>query len=99
MSYSPDSLTEAFDLLVRESGEYDTVRPVSNRYRGRGGRGGRGRQHFLFAQQGRGGRGNDNITYSRLNADDTDEIVAGTDGETYPNIVCYGCNFHGHYCT
>ena len=95
----PKTLTEAFDLLVRESGEYDTVRPVSNRYRGRGGRGGRGRQNFLFAQQGRGGRGNDNITYSRLNADDTDEIVAGTNGETYPNIVCYGCNFHGHYRT
>ena len=98
----PETLTEAFDLLVRESGEYDTVRPPSNRYRGRGGRGGRGRQNFLFAQQcrgGRGGHGNENTTYSRLNADDTDKIVAGTDGETYPNIVCYGCNFHVHYRT
>ena len=38
-----ETLTEAFDLLVRESDEYDTVRPTSNRYRGRGGRGGRGR--------------------------------------------------------
>ena len=37
----PESLTEAFNLLVRESGEYDTVRNrYSNRYRGRGGQGG-----------------------------------------------------------
>ena len=46
----PKTLTEAFGLLVRESGEYDTVRSASNRYRSRGGRGGRGRQNFLFAQ-------------------------------------------------
>ena len=28
----PTSLTAAFDLLVRESGEYDSVRPRFNRY-------------------------------------------------------------------
>ena len=50
----PKTLTEAFDLLVRESGKYDTVQTVSNRYRPRGGRSRRGRQFFLFAQQGRG---------------------------------------------
>ena len=32
-----------------------------------------------------------------MNADDSDEIVAGTDGDTFPNILCFGCNFHGHY--
>ena len=101
----PKTLTEAFDLLVRESGEYDTVRPPSNRYRGRGGRGGRGRYNFLFAQQGRGGRSgrgeheSENTTYSRMNTDETDEVVAGTDGDSFPNIGCYGCNFHGHYRT
>ena len=85
----PETLTEAFDLLVRESDEYDTVRPMSNRYRGRGGRGGRGRHNFLFAKQGRGGRGNENITYSRVNDNDSNEVVAGTDGENHPNIVCF----------
>ena len=43
----PETLTDAFNLLVRESGEYDTVRANVPRYR-RGGRGGRGRQSFLF---------------------------------------------------
>ena len=100
----PKTLTDAFDLLVRESGKYNTVRPMSNRYRPRGGCGGRGRQNFLFAQQGcgeqgRGGRGNRNITFSRMNVDDSDEIMAGTDGETFPNIPCFGCNFHGYYCS
>ena len=93
----PETLTEAFDLLVRESGEYDTVCTVSSRYRQRGGRGGRGRQDFLFMQQGRGGHGNGNITYSRTNQEDSNEVVAGTDGEIFPNIICFGCNFHWHY--
>ena len=44
----PETLTEAFNLLVRESGEYDTVRTTSTRYRPRGGRGGRGRQIFCL---------------------------------------------------
>ena len=53
------TLTETFDLLLRESGEYDNVRhQPSNRYCGRGGCGGRGCQSYLFVQQGRGGRGN-----------------------------------------
>ena len=34
-----------------------------------------------------------------MNADNSDEIAAGTDGETFPNIICFGCNFHGHYCS
>ena len=49
----PVTLTEAFDLLVRESGEFDSTQPF-RRQNGRGGRGGRGR-NFMFAQ--RGGRG------------------------------------------
>ena len=56
----PTTLTEAFDLLVRESGEYDTIRGFNPRYRTRRGLRNRGRGHFLFAQQGRGGRNNDN---------------------------------------
>ena len=64
----PVTLTEAFNLLVRESGEYGTVRIYNPRFRGghRGGCGGRGRHNFLFAQsgRGRGGRGNES-KYSR----------------------------------
>ena len=52
----PATLTEAFDLLVRESGEHDTARSFNPSWRARRGRGGRGRGNFLFAQQGRGGR-------------------------------------------
>ena len=100
----PATLTEAFDLLVRESGEYDSVRQSGNRYRGgggRGGRGGRGRQSYIFAQQGRGGRGNptNECTYSRTNDDGSNEIIAGSDGNTHENITCFGCNFRGHYRT
>lgn len=91
------ALTKAFDLLVRESEDYDTVRAASSRYRSRGGRGGRGRHNFIFSQKGRGGRGHENLTFSRTNLDDSDEIVAGMDGETFPKILCFGCNFHGHY--
>ena len=38
----PETLTDAFNLLVRESGEYDNTRQTNNCFRGRGGRGGRG---------------------------------------------------------
>ena len=72
---------------------------MSSRFRQRGEHGGRGRQSFIFAQQGRGGRGGGNTTFSRMNTDDSNEIVVGTDGETFPNILCFGCNFHGHYCS
>ena len=84
----PATLTEAFDLLVRESGEYDTVRPQNNRFRGRGGRGGRGRHSYLFAQQGRSGRGNSEkeLSYSRTNDANSNEIVAGTDGEIFQDV-------------
>ena len=92
----PQTLTDAFNLLVRESGEYDTVRANVPRYRRAGGRGGRGRQSFLFAQTGRGGggRGHDN-SYSRTNENNSDEIVPGTNGETFQNTTCYGCFFVG----
>lgn len=95
----PATLTEAFDLLVRESGEYDTVRPLNSRFRGRGGRGTRGRNSYLFAQQGRGGRNtfDSKYSYSRTNDNNSDEIVAGTDGAIFHNVKCYGCQFHGHY--
>ena len=72
----PESLTAAFDLLVRESGEYDGTRRFVNRH-GRGGRGGRGRNGFNFAQQGRGGDFR-NSTYTRNNNSNSNEIVQGT---------------------
>lgn len=93
----PETLTEAFNLLVIESGEYDSVRQTSNhRYgRGRSGRGGRGRSSFLFAQQGRGNERD--VTYTRINDNNSDEIIAGTDGEVHPTVPCFGCKFLGHY--
>ena len=97
----PTTLTAAFDLLVRESGEYDTVRGFNTRYRnnqGRGGGRGRGRG-FLFAQQGRGDENNRNERnqYSRRNEDESNEVVAGADGQTHQDITCFGCQFIGHF--
>ena len=91
----PDTLTQAFDLLARESGEYDSVHQSGNRYRGRGRRSGRGRQNCIFAQQGRGGQSNDGnnsneYTYSRKNENGSDEVVAGVDGTTFEHITCFG---------
>ena len=88
----PVTLTEAFDLLVRESGEYDSVSIYNQRHRSRGGRGGRGRHSFLFAQTGRGGRGSGGkVAYSRMSTNNGTEIVAGADGEMFPDTKCYGC--------
>ena len=90
----PISLTDAFDLLVRESGEFDTTQPY-RRHNSRGGRGGRGR-NFMFAQ--RGGRGPDReYTFSRTNGDSSREVVPGSDSITHQGITCYGCSFLGHY--
>ena len=90
----PVTLSDAFDLLVRESGEYDTVQSY-RRFNGRGGRGGRGR-NYMFAQ--RGGRGSDHeYTSSRVNENSSNEIVPGSDGVTHQGITCFGCQFSGHY--
>ena len=89
----PKTLMEVFNLLVRESGEYDTVRQPNNRFRGRGGRGGRGNHAFMFTQQG----GGDQNEYTRFNDGGTDEIVAGTDTVTHHDINCYVYRFRG-YC-
>ena len=52
----PLTLTTAFDLLVRESGKFDTVK--SNRkFNGSGDCGGRGR-NYMFAQRGDRGQSN-----------------------------------------
>ena len=91
----PETLTAAFDLLVRESGEYDGTRRFFDMQE-RGGRGGRGRNGFNFAQQGRGGDFR-NSTYTRNNNSNSNEIVQGTDGELHPDVKCFGCNFSGHY--
>ena len=92
----PKTLTEEFHLLVRESREHETSRKVSNRHRQRVWCGGRGKKSFIFVQKGRGGRGNGNINFSRIITDDRWNF-AGMDGETLPNILCFGCSFHGHY--
>ena len=63
----PGTVTEAFDLLVRESGEYDGLAPSTNRYRGRGGPRGRGRHSYMFAQDGQTGT----CTYTRTNNNST----------------------------
>ena len=47
----PETVTDAFDLLVRDSGEYDSVAPPNNRYRGHSGPRGRGCQNIMVAQQ------------------------------------------------
>ena len=94
----PVTLTEAFNLLVRESGEYDSVSTYNPRHRSRGGRGGRGRHSFLFAQTGRGGGGSGGeVAYSRMNTNNCTEIVAGADGKSCPDTKCYGCQFFGRY--
>ena len=95
----PITLISAFDLLVRESGEYNTVRKYNPRnFRGQGNRGGRGRNSFLFAQSGRGGQGRGgHATCTRTNNNNSEEIVPGTDGERHNDVECYGCGFKGHY--
>ena len=57
----PLTLTDAFDLPVRESGKFDTVKS-NRRFNGRGGRGRRG-SNYMFAQRGDKGQGN-KITFS-----------------------------------
>ena len=94
----PITLTDAFNLLVRESGEYDSVRKSNPRFQGRGGRfgGGRGRQSYMFAQRGGRGQGEE-YTFTRVNENSSSEVVPGTDGVTHQGITCYGCQFMGHY--
>ena len=94
----PITLSDAFNLLVRESGEYDSVRKPNPRFRGGGGRfgGGRGRQSYMFAQRGGRGQGEE-YTFTRVNENSSSEVVPGTDGVTHQGITCYGCQFMGHY--
>ena len=100
----PTTLTDAFDLLVRKSGEYDTTQSYQ-RYSGLGGRGGRGgcgghgsrTRNYMFAQ--RGGRGTDSkYTFSQINENSSTDIVPGSDGITHQGITCFGCQFLRHYC-
>jgi len=54
----------------------------------------------MFAQAGRGGRRNGDdrrSSFSRLNDNNSDEILSGTDGGSKYHMKCFGCNFHGHY--
>ena len=95
----PDMLIDAFKLLVRESGEYDTVCNCNLRYARTyiccGGRGYRGRSSFPFTQQGRGK--DRNVTLSRTNTTNSNEVVPGTDRGNHPNVTCFGCQFVGYY--
>lgn len=100
----PTTLTSAFDLLVRESENFEkkSTQPF---YRGeRGGRSGRGggRYGVYFAQtgcrRGRRGRGEaSNGSFTRSNGNNSCEIVDGSDGESKPEIKYFVCQFYGHY--
>ena len=73
----PITLTDAFDLLVRESDECNAAQSY-HRHNSRRGRGSRARK-YMFAQ--RGDRGLDHeCTFSRTNEDRSREVVPGTDG-------------------
>ena len=48
----------------------------------------------VCAQTGRGGQ---NMIYSRMNNDNCTEIVAGTDGQSFNDVTCFGCGFLSHY--
>ena len=99
----PTTLTNDFDLLARESGECDTARGFSPRFRPRrtygGPRSSRGINSFLLAQQGRGRRENrkERSAFSCTNGNNSDELSEGVDGEMHPRVTCYGCYFLGHY--
>ena len=63
--------------------------------RGRYNRGRRGRYSYLFVQAGRGA--DSSVAYSRMKNENSNEVVAGTDGESYHSFTYYGCGFKGHY--
>ena len=84
----PKTLTEAFNMLVRESGEYDSVRRAYSHRFGFGHE--RGHVSYLPVQLARDDNQN-NIMYSRTNSNNSQEIVVGTDGETHPSMTCFGC--------
>ena len=89
-----ETVTDVFDLLVRDSGEYDSIALPTNMYRRRRGPRGRGHQSYMFSQQdGRGGT----CIYTRTNNNSSTKIVAAADGVKHNEITCYGYNFLGHY--
>lgn len=90
----PETLTEAFNVVVRESGEYDTIggRQQGSHYRGRSSCRGCSNHNFLFVQGG-----GDRVEYTRYNDTGSDEIIAGTDNISHSNITCFSCKFIDHY--
>ena len=88
------TLTDAFDLLVRESSEHNYMQSY-RRCSVRGGRVGRVR-NFMFAQ--RGGRGSDHENkFSRINEDRSIEVVPSSDGISHQGVTCFGFQFLGNY--
>ena len=97
----PETLTSAYEILVRESGEFNTSKPREQNFqrcRGRGGgggggRGGRGRggRSFTFTKTGRGpgngGRSNG------IENEDNENMVQGRDGKKPRTLNVTNANF------
>ena len=90
----PETLTNAFNLLVRESGEYDTVK---HQVMGSEGVEVDDMEVVVDTCGGRGLNSNNEHTFSRVYEDSSTKVVPGIDGATHQGITCYGCQFLGHY--
>ena len=80
----PETVSEAYELLIRTSTQFWYV----NRSRNTNTRS-RSSRNFTFTQNGghnNNGSGNDSA-----------QITAGKNGETFPDILCYACRIKGHY--
>ena len=84
----PVTLMNVFNLLARDSGEYDTVRVYNLRFRRpRGGRGGRCRYRFLFVKGGQAGGGcSSEFMYSRVNDNNVTEVFTGKNRQTFLQV-------------
>ena len=100
----PKTRAAALDLLLKTSGETDSLatahpggqgnsrnsRRGNGRF-GRGNRGFRGGQGGHQFYQGKGKGRNDQSVPS------IDEHIAGNDGKIHEGVMCYSCNLFGHY--
>ena len=37
------------------------------------------------------------MTYSRMNNENSTEVVPGSNGQSFNDVTCFGCGFLGHY--
>ena len=80
----PETVSDAYELLIRTSTQLGYV----NRSRNTNTRS-RSSRNFTFTQNG-GHNNNDS-------GNDSAQITAGKNGETFPDILCYACRIKGHY--